>query len=603
MVCREWVPVRSIRIKHDMNYRKHDLFASCLLFLIAFSLFIKTACPVVYVGDSGELTAASFCLGIAHPSGYPLFVILCKAAQFLPLDSIASRANLFSALATAICASVFYFILRTLSVQRCFACFLSMFLVLSSTIWSEATVARVYGLNLLFMLILIHLALLRGNKVRRMFLFCFFSGLALSNHIQSLFTVIPAFIIITSKETTKFRLRYLGIACMFVILGLLCYAEMPVRSVSNPPMDWRDTETFESFWGSVSRRDYWSKSSGFSLGLLEDEVFNLISILERQYSVFFLVLSGIGWLILLYFSPSLAFIAAITGAGNVLMLTQHGSEYDLFETDRYHIPFIACYLAGLSGIARLLSLRIMLKFRYAFACTACLLALILPIRNYYSSDKSQVFIAHDLVFNIQTLLPPASTIFLYADGELFSTVCRQISERFRDDITIIDRTGNMFTISNALAGLKLNNSPERANIEESIIAKNPHQSYCSYVLNASEHKNYTAIPHGFIYKFVPMRWRIQPVQAPPEYVRNRPLSESAKSDFMIQLIINEMYIAGARGFFEFEKLEKTVRYFSSKIETGNASRSDVAALIEFYSRANLDGGEAYYSDLLREMRE
>ena len=46
--------------------------ASWLVGLLAFLLYLATACPTVYFGDSGELIAAADSLGVAHPPGYPI---------------------------------------------------------------------------------------------------------------------------------------------------------------------------------------------------------------------------------------------------------------------------------------------------------------------------------------------------------------------------------------------------------------------------------------------------------------------------------------------------------------------------------------------------
>ena len=54
------------------------------------------------LGDSGELVAAVHTLGIPHPSGYPLYVLLGKLfSMALPIGSIAFRMSLFSAVCAA----------------------------------------------------------------------------------------------------------------------------------------------------------------------------------------------------------------------------------------------------------------------------------------------------------------------------------------------------------------------------------------------------------------------------------------------------------------------------------------------------------------------
>jgi hypothetical protein len=51
--------------------------------------------------DSGDLLVASATLGIPHPTGYPLYVVLGRVASLVPIGSLAYRINLVSALAGA----------------------------------------------------------------------------------------------------------------------------------------------------------------------------------------------------------------------------------------------------------------------------------------------------------------------------------------------------------------------------------------------------------------------------------------------------------------------------------------------------------------------
>ena len=60
-------------------------------------VYLLTLCPTVYLGDSGELSAAAFCLGVPHGSGYPLYVLLGKVFCLLPFGSVGFRMNLMAA--------------------------------------------------------------------------------------------------------------------------------------------------------------------------------------------------------------------------------------------------------------------------------------------------------------------------------------------------------------------------------------------------------------------------------------------------------------------------------------------------------------------------
>src|SRR3954452_20419673 len=66
-------------------------------------VYLRTMCRTIYVGDSGELAAAVHVMGIPHPPGYPLYVILGKLFSLLvPVGSPAIRLNIFSAVCSAV---------------------------------------------------------------------------------------------------------------------------------------------------------------------------------------------------------------------------------------------------------------------------------------------------------------------------------------------------------------------------------------------------------------------------------------------------------------------------------------------------------------------
>ena len=76
------------------------------LLLALFAIYALGACRTIYVGDSGELVTAVYLLGIPHPTGYPLYVLLGKLWTIVvPLGSIAFRMSLFSSACAAATAS------------------------------------------------------------------------------------------------------------------------------------------------------------------------------------------------------------------------------------------------------------------------------------------------------------------------------------------------------------------------------------------------------------------------------------------------------------------------------------------------------------------
>src|SRR5262249_17484077 len=105
------------------TWASHPLVGAILpwvLGVLCFAVYLPHVCPVLFVGDSGELIVAAWARGIAHPPGYPLYPMLLSAWTHLPWRSPSAwepaifgpayGANLFSLL----CAALTVVVLATL---------------------------------------------------------------------------------------------------------------------------------------------------------------------------------------------------------------------------------------------------------------------------------------------------------------------------------------------------------------------------------------------------------------------------------------------------------------------------------------------------------
>ena len=62
------------------------------------ALYVATLAPTAQFWDTPEYIAAAYVLGIPHPPGNPLFVILAHTWGLIPwMQSYAARINLFAA--------------------------------------------------------------------------------------------------------------------------------------------------------------------------------------------------------------------------------------------------------------------------------------------------------------------------------------------------------------------------------------------------------------------------------------------------------------------------------------------------------------------------
>ena len=142
------------------------------LFVLAagLSAYGLTVAPTVSFWDCGEFIAASACLGIPHPPGAPLYVLIGRIFTLLPLGAdIGQRVNWISVITSASTGLMGYLIvlklfeLWGLAANRFWkylgAVSGALIMDFSSTFWSSAVEAEVYGLSMLLMLLLIYLTL------------------------------------------------------------------------------------------------------------------------------------------------------------------------------------------------------------------------------------------------------------------------------------------------------------------------------------------------------------------------------------------------------------------------------------------------------------
>src|SRR3989454_7596083 len=125
----------------------------------ALILYIATLAPTTQFWDTSEYIAAAYTLGIPHPPGNPLFVLMAHVFGLLPLaQGYAQRINLFAAATSAISAGCWFLVterwLRSfvpaLWPRRLAALAGAIVSATAFTVWNQSVVnEKVYTLSLL----------------------------------------------------------------------------------------------------------------------------------------------------------------------------------------------------------------------------------------------------------------------------------------------------------------------------------------------------------------------------------------------------------------------------------------------------------------------
>jgi hypothetical protein len=254
------------------NPRPPYLWAAGVGFAV-FCLYALTLSPTTAFWDTSEYIATGKIMGIPHPPGNPLFVVLARAWVILlepTALSVAVRVNLFSAFmsasAHALWFLVIHHVLRFFSPERAFRLGGAAISVLVSatafTVWNQSNVnEKVYTVSLLTIALLSWLIIRwqerlgSGKDDNLLVLMAFILALSVGNHLMA-FLAAPAmgvFLVLTNWRTLLNWKLYPAVVGA-VILGLSIHLFLPLRAELDPVINEAapECETLGSALASVS---------------------------------------------------------------------------------------------------------------------------------------------------------------------------------------------------------------------------------------------------------------------------------------------------------------------------------------------------------------
>lgn len=222
------------------------ILVSAVTVINAFITYLLTMAPDVPFWDCGEFIACSYTLGVAHPPGTPLFLLIGRLfIIFNPFfENLAARVNFVSVVASALAVGltsiiiikIFRLWFREKSERMPYnlltylgAIAGGLYMTYSSTFWFSAVEAEVYGVAMLLMQISVLLSLMWFERIgkpgswRFLLLIVYLAFLSISIHM-TVFLVMPAiylFILYSDKNLLKdWRFWALGIVLMLVAVSL-----------------------------------------------------------------------------------------------------------------------------------------------------------------------------------------------------------------------------------------------------------------------------------------------------------------------------------------------------------------------------------------------
>jgi len=200
-------------------------------------------CPSISSGDSGELAASAHILGIPHPPGYPFYMILGRLFSMIFPENPALGMNILSSIFAILSLLLVFQILLDFGIKPQIAFIPSILLSIHPLFLQFATITEVYTITSFFFLL--ELLLLKRDNY-----------LLLSYVVGISFLIHPMLWIIGVYSLYKILKRdYRLIIYSFVGISVILY--LPIRSISNPLIDWGNPETLRGVISHILRFEYY----------------------------------------------------------------------------------------------------------------------------------------------------------------------------------------------------------------------------------------------------------------------------------------------------------------------------------------------------------
>ncbi|MFC1532344.1 protein O-mannosyl-transferase family [Thermodesulfobacteriota bacterium] len=591
------------------------------LVIMLSALYLSTICPTVYLGDSGELTAAAFSLGIPHNSGYPLYTLIGKIFCMIPIGNIGFRMNLMSTFFAVITVWLVFSLILKVTLSWIAALTAAFFLAFTPLLWSQTVSAEVYTLHTFFVVLIVRILWWWDEKREfpGLLLFVFIVGISFGNHLQTLMLAPAVLFIILSVDKESFlNGKKLLILSLIFMVALSLYLYLPIRTEAGAAIHWGDPNNFERFIAHVTgkshRSSYVFNKSPFEYMLRTKET---LYVLYSQFGII-LLMALWGWLKLQSVRWRIFFV----------MVVFFDSVYSVFlniislEITAFALP-TCIVLTVLTGIGIAHVLRTISNFKAISGLTkraaetvCCVVPLLSLFLNFSLSDQSRNYMAYDHALNIFRTLDNGSTLFMDGDNNIFPVTYGRIVERMREDVTLYDRY-NLFFKMPYLGQFKSSHlkyygkwKDMMAMLERKIIEKMVVHGVYFAVFNpfpVSMPDKYTFTPFGILYQVTGGEARFDQETANRvwDYYSTESLYDDFGRDYMSREVSAYFYFKKGKYHFSVGDPKTGIKYFrlASQIgERDNMIHSDMAVFLVNNSlfedaRKELEKALVHYEDL------
>jgi hypothetical protein len=438
---------------------------SLVFFLLTFAFYVfGLNGSIPSYRDSGDLIAAIHTLGIAHPPGYALYILVGKLfVTLLPFGNVAYRVNVLSAFFMAATTGILYSALCRVS-KRWLLCVPVLFFATSPAVVALARVAEMYSMAV-FLAAAILLCLQRespqGNCWAALLL-----GLGLSVHPTLIFLT-PVFVSVYLRDGVSASGQKMVVTparrnaltpILYFCLGLTIFLYLPIRASQHPVVNWGDPSTWRNFWRVVTRADYGGlklhpEQSTFSWSLSDilDQLAYFFSTLKGEWGWAALGLGCVGIFSGLKQKESRRHSAGLLGSwilmGPAFFLLsnlplQEPTTPAILQPYLVLVNLIWAYFVAM-GIPVLTKVHAVNQKQeksraMSIGIAIGVMMLLIATRSWSFPSERNDFYAYDYARNLLRSLPEGAVLYEPDDPTRFSIQVLQMAEHRRPDVILLN---------------------------------------------------------------------------------------------------------------------------------------------------------------------
>jgi hypothetical protein len=434
--------------------------------LVLLVVYVLSLAPTVTYWDAGEFLSAIKTLGIPHPPGTPLYILIGNvwAKIFSPVVPFAASINLLSAVCTAAACGAFAWLMMKWTRDPVAAIAGGILAGVMSSVWLNANETEVYSPSILVSLLLIVSAYLadESREPRYLVLLAFLIGLGWSLQLSALVAA-PAALFLALRTVRGRHMPWIPML-LVALLGASAALFMIVRAQHDPAINQGNPSTWNAFYEVITRKQYlpvamfprqapWYIQVGnffeyadwqVALGLHPDPP---PSILRTTFTILFGALGASGcvwhrrtnrrgWEVMM-----VLFVCATIGVVTYLNMKASPSygqgflppnaKHEARERDYFFALGFACWgmWAG-AGAVRVAS-------RFTYRSLGIVVAALPILLNWTAVDRSRFPASLEPIYHAREILngaPERAVVFAHGDNDTYPVWYAQQVEHLRTDI-------------------------------------------------------------------------------------------------------------------------------------------------------------------------